>query len=67
MSADLRHEIKEILKEGTFWCQTGDLDLTVEKLHSVMDREGIKRELKNKDFQAELRFPVTLRILPNEE
>ncbi len=64
MSAAIRHEIKEVLKD---WARGEDINLSVEKLYSIMDREAIKRELGAKDFQAELRFPVQIRILPDAE
>lgn len=44
----LKQEIKDILKTGhQMWLHESDLDLKVEELHTLFDRELIKKKLEH--------------------
>ena len=48
---ELREEIKQVLRDGTFWCQEDKLDLTTEKIEGIIDREKIKAQLCTQTFE----------------
>lgn len=47
---DRRHEIKQILTEATSWCRTEPLDLAVEQIQGMLDRDRVKAALVRVDF-----------------
>ncbi len=49
----LRHEIKVVLREATFWCQENKLDLAVERIEVILDREKVKAQLCTQTFEEQ--------------
>lgn len=50
----LKQEIKQALTEGEqVWSQEAELDLTVERVYVLMDRERVKAALEHKTFEEQ--------------
>lgn len=50
----LKQDIKQALTEGQhLWLHQEDLDLTVERVYVLMDREKVKAALENKSFEEQ--------------
>lgn len=50
MNTKVKQEIKAILREDQLWMHEDKLDLTVERLAVLMDREAIKKQLADHSF-----------------